>query len=76
MIKDIKELEKLLKLCRKQGVTEIKLGDVEFKLGELPIIKAPQEATDEDDVFNGMTEDDIDEITGVSKMAFYSVGEQ
>lgn len=37
MIQNLKELEKLLKLCRKQGVTEITLGgEVSFKLGELP----------------------------------------
>lgn len=36
MIENLKELEKLLKLCRKQGVLEIKLGSVELKLGELP----------------------------------------
>lgn len=36
MIKDLKELEKLLKICRKQGVSDIKWGDVELKLGDLP----------------------------------------
>lgn len=39
MIKDLKELEKLLKLCRKQGVTEIKLGDIALTLGDLPTEK-------------------------------------
>lgn len=36
MIESLKDLERLLKLCRKQGVTEIKLGTVEFKLGDMP----------------------------------------
>lgn len=36
MITNLKELERLLKLCRKQGVTEINLGTVSFKLGDLP----------------------------------------
>lgn len=36
MIDSLKDLEKLLKLCRKSGVTEIKLGTVELKLGDLP----------------------------------------
>ena len=35
MVDNLKDLEKLLKLCRKQGVTEINLGTVSFKLGEL-----------------------------------------
>ncbi len=33
---NVKELEKLLKMCRKQGVTEITLADVIVKFGELP----------------------------------------
>ena len=36
MISDLKDLQKLLKICRSQGVTEIKLGEIEFKLGDLP----------------------------------------
>lgn len=33
----LKEIEKLLKLCRKQGVTELTTPEISFKLGELPI---------------------------------------
>lgn len=36
MIKDLKELEKLLKLCRKQGVTKIELEGCKLELGEMP----------------------------------------
>lgn len=36
MIDNLKDLEKLLKLCRKQGVTELSLGQVSIKLGDLP----------------------------------------
>lgn len=36
MIENLKDLEKLLKLLRKQGVTEFKLSGTEIKLGELP----------------------------------------
>lgn len=36
MIENLKDLEKLLKLARKQGVTEIVLPTVSFKLGDLP----------------------------------------
>ncbi len=35
-VTSIKELEKILKLCRRQGVTEITTADFSFKLGELP----------------------------------------
>lgn len=36
MIESLKDLEKLLKLCRKQGVIDLTLGTIAFKLGELP----------------------------------------
>lgn len=44
-IESLKDLEKLLKLCRKTGVSKIKLGSVELELGnsipsELPNIAA------------------------------------
>jgi hypothetical protein len=34
VIETLKDLEKLLKLCRKQGVVELTLGQVSLKLGE------------------------------------------
>jgi hypothetical protein len=36
MIKDLKELKALFQLCRKQGVTDITLGDLHIKFGDLP----------------------------------------
>lgn len=36
MIKDLAELKKLLALCRKQGVKEIKCGEISVVLGDLP----------------------------------------
>jgi hypothetical protein len=36
MIKDLKDLQHLFKICRKQGITDFKLGDIEIKFGELP----------------------------------------
>lgn len=45
MIETVKDLEKLLKLARKQGVTEIALPTVSFKLGELP--QSAQTSSDE-----------------------------
>lgn len=35
-IANLKELDALLKLCRKRGVTEIDLGIVKLKMGDLP----------------------------------------
>lgn len=36
MIENLKDLKALLKLCRSHGVTEINLGTVALKLGEMP----------------------------------------
>lgn len=36
MINDLSDLQKLLKLCRKQGVLEIEVAGVKLKLGDLP----------------------------------------
>lgn len=35
MINNLKDLQALLKLCRKHGVTDIKLGGVEISLGDI-----------------------------------------
>lgn len=32
----VKELEKLLKMCRKQGITELVMQGMSFKFGDLP----------------------------------------
>jgi hypothetical protein len=36
MIENLKDLEKLFKLCRKHGIQEIDLSRTQFKLGDLP----------------------------------------
>lgn len=53
MIENQKDLEKLLKLCRKQGVTEIVLPNVSFKLGELPTKHQVDSTEEQDDTFDG-----------------------
>lgn len=35
-IKNLKELQKLIQLCRKQGVDKLKLGETEIWLGAVP----------------------------------------
>lgn len=65
MINDLKELEKLLKLCRKQGVTEINLGTVAFKLGDLPDKSKEEEET----VSNFPSE-----VLTPDQLMFYSAG--
>lgn len=36
MINDLKDLQKLLKLCRVQGITDFKMNGLEIKFGDLP----------------------------------------
>lgn len=68
MIKDLKELQTLLKLCRKQGVTDITVGGVSVKFGELPRKAAgEQEEAEEPDPLTaaGLTDE---------QLMFFSVG--
>lgn len=51
MIETQKDLERLLKLCRKQGVTEITLPTVSFKLGEMPVKHPEESIEDQEDIF-------------------------
>lgn len=68
MIKDLEELQKFLKLCRKQGITEIRYGETHVKFGELPR-KGAEKDEESEPVF-------ADAVTGLmpDQMAFYSSG--
>lgn len=48
MVETLKDLERLLKLCRKQGVTDISFPQLSLKLGELPV-KHPNQSVEEQD---------------------------
>lgn len=37
LLNDLKELERFLKICRKQGITEISFDGVAVKFGDLPL---------------------------------------
>lgn len=47
MLNDLKEFEKFLKICRKQGVTEVTLAGVAVKLGEMPNKSSAQDESEE-----------------------------
>jgi hypothetical protein len=53
MIQNLKDLEKMLKLCRKQGVTEITTSEVSFKLGDLPVRHPNDSIEDQDSLLEG-----------------------
>ena len=68
MIKDQKELQTLLKLCRKQGVTEITLEGVSIKFGALPPRKSGEAEED--------AEIPTDELSPEELMFFSAKAEQ
>lgn len=70
MIENLKDLEKLLKLCRKQGVTEINLGAVSFKLGELPVSPNSQSVDQSEDKYANFP----DGMLTPEQLMFYSSG--
>lgn len=63
MINDLKDFEKMLKICRRQGVTEFSFGQLSVKIGDLPI---EQKENDSDAEIPG------DSLTS-EQMAFYAV---
>lgn len=62
-IKDFKDLTTLIKLCRKQGVTEFTCGDFSCKLGPVPVKASTQAEEQEEGVAQG--EDDLDRLVGM-----------
>lgn len=59
-IGDIKDLEKFLKLCRKQGVSEVSYEGLRVKFGDLPSPR-PRNREDEDvePESDGLTDDQL-----------------
>ncbi len=68
MIKDQKELTSLLKLCRKQGVTEITLGGVSIKFGDMPQPRLTPDADDleeqQPELIDTLTSEQLANFTG------------
>lgn len=76
MINDLSDLRKLLKLCRAHGVTEIDLGTLSMKLGDMPEsihAEVEEDANQKLDEAVGMPALP-EELHGMDPMAFYSAG--
>lgn len=71
IVDSLKDLEKLLKLCRKQGVQEIDIHGVKIKLGDLPIESTALAAAEESS--NPYANFPDGELSP-EQLAFYSVG--
>ena len=75
MINDLKDLKALLKLCRSQGVTEIKLGTVEFKLGEIVNDNRSQSPHDDNEITSDNPYSNFpDGILSPEQLTYYSSG--
>ncbi len=74
MIDTQKDLERLLKLLRKQGVTDFKHNGLELKLGDLPEAEATKHQTDQGELI----EDDWAEFPAgmltPEQLTYYSAG--
>jgi hypothetical protein len=70
MVESLKDLERLLKLCRKQGVTEITVVGATLKLGEAPTKHSGESIEDQDD----QSETVFDEPLSAEELIAFSNG--
>lgn len=71
MIESLKDLEKMLKLCRRQGVLEIDFHGVKVKLGDLP--QEVQTASPDQEIPSPLEGFPDGELTP-EQLMFYSAG--
>lgn len=72
MIDSLKDLERLLKICRKQGVQKIEFDNVKLELGDLPVdLSAGQSASSQvDDPYKNFPAGEL----SPEQLMFYSAG--
>lgn len=73
MINDLKDLKALLKLCRNQGITNFKMGDLEIKFGDLPQTQGALQDLSDENVASPYANFPSGELTP-EQLAFYSSG--
>jgi hypothetical protein len=73
-VKDLKDLEKLFKLCRKQGISEMDINGIKFKLGELPSVVDPNAPTTYEETSQDPYTNFPDGMLSPEQLAFYSSG--
>jgi len=71
MIENLKDLERLLKLCRKQGITDITLNGVSVKFGELPEQRL---ATTQEEEIEEKYADFPDDVLSAEELTFFANG--
>lgn len=74
MINDLKELQKLFKICRAQGITDFKMNGIEIKFGDMPLTQTQiQEQSNYQDETNPYANFPDRELTP-EELAFFSSG--
>lgn len=73
MIKDLKDLKNLFKLCRVQGVTEIDLNGLKIKFGDIPMQQSQATNEQGEEVDNPWSSFPGGELTP-TQLAYYSSG--
>lgn len=58
-IETIKDLEAVLKLCRKQGVTSVQIDGIYLRLGDLPDSKTPETPKEDVKTEDTYTEEEL-----------------
>lgn len=74
MVENLKDLEKFLKLIRKQGVTEASISGMCFKLGELPQKQVAAAEYDEEIDIPDPLEGFPDGVLTQEELAFFANG--
>lgn len=74
MIENLKDLERLLKLCRKQGVTKLTLGAVSLELGDLPLKQTTTEELSDEEIEERVYESMPDRVLTPEELTFLANG--
>lgn len=66
-IESISDLNKLMKLCRAQGIESIKIDNIEFRMGDLPVKAIKTKAATPTPTSGVITEHDRIETDGLTE---------
>jgi hypothetical protein len=74
MIQDLKDLQKLFKLCRAQGVIDIKVNGLEIKFGDLPTVQGALQSASEEEVILNPYDGFPQDILSNDQLSHYAQG--
>lgn len=74
MINDLKDLQKLFKICRAQGITEFKMNGIDIKFGDLPQSASQSQIMSEEDITINPYDGFPQEILSAEQLSHYASG--